>query len=136
MPWDSNDRGGFSSAQPWLPVPPQHLALSVQAQERDSTSALQGFRRLLAWRRQQELLISGDIEFLAATGSVLAFRRFEGRNALLAAFNLSANPASISLPGLTVNQAVGGHGLPEGRFESATLTLPGHGVAFYQLAAP
>jgi alpha-glucosidase len=136
MPWDSNDRGGFSSAQPWLPVPPQHLALSVQAQERDSTSALQGFRRLLAWRRQQELLISGDIEFLAATGSVLAFRRFEGRNALLAAFNLSANPASISLPGLTVNQTVGGHGLPEGRFESATLTLPGHGVAFYQLAAP
>jgi len=136
MPWDSIERGGFSSGTPWLPVPSQHLELSVAAQERDPTSALHGFRRLLDWRRQQDLLISGDIEFLAATESVLAFRRFEGRNALLAAFNLSASPASVSLPGLTVMQAVGGHGLPEGRFESATLTLPGHGVAFFQLAAP
>jgi alpha-glucosidase len=136
MPWDSSERGGFSSGVPWLPVPPQHLALSVAAQERDSGSALHGFRRLLAWRRQHELLISGDIEFLAATDSVLAFRRFDGRHALLAAFNLSAAPASVSLPGLAVLQPIGGHGLPEGRFESATLALPGHGVAFFQLAAP
>ena len=52
MPWDSSERAGFSSGEPWLPVPAQHLALSVAAQERDPTSALHGFRRLLAWRKQ------------------------------------------------------------------------------------
>ena len=135
MPWDSSERGGFSSGEPWLPVPSQHRALSVAAQERDTTSALHGFRRLLAWRRQQELLITGDIEFLAATDSVLAFRRFDAQGALLAAFNLSPEPRQLSLPGSTWLRAIGGHGFPEGRNESANLTLPGHGVAFFQLAA-
>jgi alpha-glucosidase len=135
MPWDSNELAGFTSAEPWLPVPAQHLALSVEAQERDSTSALHGFRKLLAWRKQQPLLISGDIEFLASTDAVLAFRRFDGADALLAAFNLSAEEASVSLPGISVAHAIGGHGLPAGSFASATLTLPGHGVAFFQLSA-
>ena len=136
MPWDSHESGGFSNAKPWLPVPHQHLALSVAAQERDETSALHGFRRLLAWRKQHPLLISGDIEFLAATNSVLAFRRFDDHGALLAAFNLSAEQATLPLAHIQVAHSIGGHGLPEGSFANATLTLPGHGVAFFQLAAP
>src|SRR6187397_1892837 len=108
LPWDSTERAGFSNAAPWLPVPPQHQALSVAAQERDPASALHGFRRLLAWRRQQELLISGDIEFLAATDSVLAFRRFDTQSALLAAFNLSPDAATFELPRIVVTRAITG----------------------------
>jgi alpha-glucosidase len=96
---------------------------------------LHGFRKLLAWRRGQELLIDGEIEFLAATESVLAFRRFDDRGSMLAAFNLSAQVATLPLPQIQVTRSIGGHGLPEGSFASATLTLPGHGVAFFQLAA-
>jgi alpha-glucosidase len=136
MPWDASERAGFSSAAPWLPVPHQHLQLSVEAQENDKSSALHGFRRLLEWRKTQPLLINGDIEFLAATESVLAFRRFDARGSMLAAFNLSGEPASVALPGLAVGELIGGHGLPEGSFASATLHLPGHGVAFFALAAP
>jgi len=134
MPWDSTERGGFSDAEPWLPVPSQHRALSVEAQERDPTSALHGFRRLLAWRREHPLLITGDIEFVLATESVLAFRRFDADGALLAAFNLSATPASVSLPNLRVTAPIGGHGLPQGTFDNGTLHLPAHGVAFFHLA--
>jgi alpha-glucosidase len=136
LPWDASPRGGFSNAEPWLPVPEQHLQLSVEAQEKDKSSALHGFRRLLEWRKSLPLLINGDIEFLAATDSVLAFRRFDSEGSLLAAFNLSGEPASVALPGITVSDAIGGHGLPEGSFANATLQLPGHGVAFFTLAAP
>jgi alpha-glucosidase len=136
LPWDATPRGGFSSAEPWLPVPHQHLQLSVEAQERDKSSALHGFRRLLEWRKSLPLLINGDIEFLAATESVLAFRRFDAHESLLAAFNLSGEPASVALPGITVRETIGGHGLPEGSFANATVSLPGHGVAFFTLAAP
>jgi hypothetical protein len=55
---------------------------------------------------------------------------------LLAAFNLSGEPASVALPGIEVLEAISGHGLPEGTFASATLRLPGHGVAFFATAAP
>jgi alpha-glucosidase len=136
MPWDNTERAGFSTATPWLPVPSQHRELAVIAQESDPSSALHGFRRLLSWRKQVPLLIDGDIEFLAATDSVLAFRRFDRSGGLLAAFNLSGAPASVALPGISVSTAIGGHGLPEGSFADATLRLPGHGVAFFELAAP
>jgi alpha-glucosidase len=136
MPWDASPQAGFSTGAPWLPVPAQHRAVSVAAQERDASSALQGFRRLLAWRLQHPLLITGEIEFLAATDAVLAFRRFDHSNSMLIAFNLSHAPASVALPTLSVGRALTGHGLPEGTFASATLSLPGHGVAFYQLTAP
>ena len=135
MPWDATPLAGFSTGQPWLPVPAQHLALNVSAQERDPTSALHGFRRLLAWRRQHPVLITGDIEFLGATDAVLAFRRFDRSQSMLVAFNLSHAPASIVLPGYETGSSVGGHGLPEGAFASATLSLPAHGVAFFQLPA-
>ena len=88
------------------------------------------------WRKTLPLLITGDIEFLAATDSVLAFRRFDSRRVMLVAFNLSGEPASVALPGITVGELIGGHGLPEGSFANATLHLPGHGVAFFALAAP
>jgi alpha-glucosidase len=135
IPWDSSERAGFSTAEPWLPVPRQHLELAVTAQENDPSSALHGFRKLLAWRKNVPLLLSGDIEFLVATDSVLAFRRFDSQGALLAAFNLSGSPASVNLPGITVSGDIGGHGLPAGTFANATLRLPGHGVAFFDLAA-
>ena len=107
-------------------MPPQHLDLAVSAQERDASSALQGFRRLLAWRKNLPLLMHGDIEFLASTDSVLAF---------LAAFTLSGEPATVALQGVNVGAAIGGHGLPEGSFANATLSLPGHGVAFFEVSA-
>jgi alpha-glucosidase len=135
MPWDRSERAGFSTSEPWLPVPRQHLELAVSSQERDGSSALQGFRRLLAWRKSLPLLIHGDIEFLAATESVLAFCRFDGQKALLAAFNLSGEPASLALPGLNLGAAIGGHGLPPGVFADGAVQLPGHGVAFYELSA-
>jgi alpha-glucosidase len=134
IPWDASERAGFSSAVPWLPVPEQHLKLSVEAQERDASSALHGFRRLLRWRRTIPLLISGEIEFLAATESALVFRRGDSTGALLAAFNLSGEPASVALPGIQVGAPITGHGLPLGSFADATLRLPPHGVAFFHLA--
>jgi alpha-glucosidase len=136
IPWESREGGGFSNVAPWLPVPPQHLALSVAAQEGDASSALHGFRRLLTWRRQQPLLLHGDIEFLSATDSVLVFKRFDESGALLAAFNLSPEPASVSMPEISVGRVIGGHGLPEGALANAILQLPGHGVAFFELTAP
>jgi alpha-glucosidase len=135
MPWDPSERAGFSTGEPWLPVPRQHRDLAVTSQERDPSSALHGFRRLMAWRKRVPLLLDGDIEFLAATDSVLAFRRFDGQRGLLAAFNLSGSPANLPLPNLAVGAAIGGHGLPEGTFANATLSLPGHGVAFFELPA-
>ena len=48
MPWDASERAGFSNGEPVAAGSTISIcALSVAAQERDPTSALHGFRRLL-----------------------------------------------------------------------------------------
>jgi alpha-glucosidase len=134
MPWRKAERGGFSTATPWLPLPPEHVALAVEVQERDPASALQAFRRLMRWRRQHPALLWGDIEFLLATDAVLAFTRQLGDERLLVAFNLSPQGAAVELPRVYSGAALSGHGLPEGKLEGARLTIPAHGVLFSRLA--
>ncbi len=134
IPWRKAERGGFSSATPWLPLPPEQVALAVEVQERDPASALQAFRRLMRWRRQHPALLWGDIEFLLASDAVLAFTRSSGDERLLVAFNLSPQDAGAELPRVYSGTPLSGHGLPEGKLEGARLTIPAHGVLFSRLA--
>jgi alpha-glucosidase len=135
MPWTESERAGFSSGRPWLPVPREHLGLSVATQERNPDSALHAFRRLMNWRKSQPTLITGDIEFLAATNSVLAFLRVTKEERVLVAFNLSKQPTEIALPGIGSGTPLEGHGLPTGTFAAGKLSLPSHGVAFLKVGS-
>ena len=46
IPWDGDaEQAGFSSAEPWLPIGPDHAAMAVNRQEHDPDS-------LLNWTRQ------------------------------------------------------------------------------------
>jgi alpha-glucosidase len=134
LPWTDAPRGGFSTGTPWLPVPTEQLALAVEVQEREPSSTLHAFRRFIHWRRQHPALLWGDIDFLVATGEVLAFtRHYEGER-ILAAFNLSVKQATADLPRVFAGTPLAGHGLPEGKLEGARLTLPPHGVLYLRLA--
>ena len=127
-------QGGFSSGTPWLPLAPEQLALAVDVQERNPSSTLHAFRRFMRWRRQHPALRWGDIEFLLATDTVLAFTRHYNGERILAAFNLSAQDATADLPRVRSGAALGGHGLPDGKLEGARLTIPPHGVVYCRLA--
>src|SRR5262249_11678751 len=88
MPWSDGNGAGFSSAQPWLPIPDGHRKLSVARQQGDPESVLNGFRAFMQWRRGQPALRGGAIRFLDAPEPVLLFTRTaaDGR-ALLVAIN-------------------------------------------------
>jgi alpha-glucosidase len=134
MPWRTTAHAGFSEAEPWLPVPPEHLDLAVEAQERDADSTLHAFRHFMRWRQAMPVLRHGDIEFVATTDSVLAFTRRLNGEGILAAFNLSPQPQSLELTGAHAGAALSGHGLPEGTLDCNRLSLPVHGALFTRLA--
>lgn len=97
MPWAAEEaNGGFSTAAPWLPMPPEHLPMAVDAQERDAESVLHFYRRFLAWRRSQPALVGGGMELLPTHLQVVAFVRDLGANRVLCAFNLSQE--TVELP--------------------------------------
>jgi alpha-glucosidase len=129
MPWTPQlPAAGFTTGTPWLPVPQEHRAAAVSAQEQDADSPLAFARRFIAWRRTKAQLTRGDIVFFDAPEPVLALRRaVEGMPAVLAAFNLSNGEVEFDWPEAADAQDIDGHGLP-GTRAGARVTLPPYGA--------
>ena len=100
IPWQRQAmHGGFSTAEPWLPVDSRHYDLAVDAQEGDDGSTLNVTRRVVALRAAYPALRSGDMTVRPAEiDDVLVFQRGQGAEALLCAFNLSPETRIWSLP--------------------------------------
>ncbi|MHA6206083.1 alpha-glucosidase family protein [Dyella soli] len=133
MPWNAGLNAGFSVGDPWLPVPAEHRARAVTAQEAEPASALHGFRAFMAWRKSQPALRWGDIFFFDTPEPVLAFTRRHGDETMLAAFNLSGEAVSMAWPAHGSVTPVNGHGLAQGTLVDGRLELPGHGALFARL---
>jgi alpha-glucosidase len=89
MPWQSSaPHAGFSTAVPWLPVSPEHLALAVDRQQHDADSLLALTRGLIDLRRRNAALRNGSLRFIDAPADVLAFERNSAESHVLCAFNL------------------------------------------------
>ncbi|MCY4542568.1 MAG: alpha-amylase family glycosyl hydrolase [Rhodobacteraceae bacterium] len=99
MVWSADERhGGFSNADPWLPVPAEHLPLSVKESEHDASSLLHAYRRAIRMRRRFTELRSGTLERVRAEENALTFLRRTGSTALYCAFNLQDTPTIVTMP--------------------------------------
>ena len=103
MPWDgTKSMAGFSEADDtWLPIPQDHLPLSVEKQENDDNSTLHFTRDFLNWRKIQPLLRAGEIEFLDnLPDHILGFKRINDDQEMTFIFNLSETPTTLTLTDL------------------------------------
>ncbi|MDE2304424.1 MAG: alpha-glucosidase [Gammaproteobacteria bacterium] len=131
MPWTgAAPSGGFSKASPWLPIPAAHLARSVDRQDLDPLSALNGFRRFLQWRKLHPELVRGGIRFVAATGGGYILERALQADRLIAAFNFTGERLELPFDAAQSLESVGGHGLPPGSVEGSRIVLPAFGAFF------
>jgi alpha-glucosidase len=116
------DDGGFTTGEPWLPLGD---GASVAAQERDPGSLLALYRRLLALRRAEPALATGDWALVRAADGVLAYTR---GGTFLVALNLTGEERALDVPDGEVV-------LGDGRRVAGALRLPGDGAAVVRLAA-
>jgi alpha-glucosidase len=117
MQWDASDGAGFTTAEPWLPIPADHAAINVEAEQDDPASMLGYYRRLLALRRGEPALEVGRFQAVEAQGTVLAYTRHgrTGETGFLVALNLASAPASLRAPdGAVGTVAVSTHLAREG----------------------
>lgn len=134
MPWQADQvNAGFSSGKPWLPVPAEHAAHAVSAQDQDDQSVLNFARHILAWRKKYPQLSRGEISFFDAPEPVLAIRRdLTGSNTLLAAFNLGNQSVSFNWPATQNAVQLKDAGLP-GQAVDGVVNLPAYGAWFGEL---
>jgi alpha-glucosidase len=90
LPWHAgDDHAGFTSGTPWLPVPDEHKALSIAAQEADPDSPLHTWRRLARWRKAHPALREGTLRLLDVPAPLIGFERMSPAERLLLVFNPS-----------------------------------------------
>ena len=76
MQWDASTHGGFTTAKPWLSVNPNHTRINAAAQVGDPDSVFSHYRKLIALRKQYDVIAYGDFAPLDETHpSVLAYTR-------------------------------------------------------------
>jgi alpha-glucosidase len=99
MVWHHEEtHGGFSSTSPWLPVYDDHYNAAVALQHAEDNSVLTAYRSFLGWRREQSILLEGDIEFLKSPKDTLVFVRSLGEERLVIALNLSETGNTLTMP--------------------------------------
>jgi alpha-glucosidase len=88
MPWERDAANcGFSDAEPWLPLGPDHAARAVDVQDNDPASLLSLTRELVAMRNAHPALLTGGLNILEARDSLLVFERVTPGSHLLCAYN-------------------------------------------------
>lgn len=100
MPWvESAPQAGFSTAaKTWLPLAESHIPLAVDKQEADDKSLLHAYRQFLAWRKDNEIFRTSDIEILESPDDIIAFKRVLHGQTMLCVFNAANDERGWTLP--------------------------------------
>jgi alpha-glucosidase len=95
MQWDATPQAGFSTAQPWLPLPDDYVHENAANLAADKQSILSLYRALIGLRKQTPALVTGAYVPLAAEGELLLYKRQDEEGSLLIALNLGDEPVSV-----------------------------------------
>jgi alpha-glucosidase len=100
MVWDNSPpNGGFSNgSKPWLPVSPDHLALSVEQSETNQKSIIHHYRKAIALRHAHTALKTGDASAMQVENGCLVFRRSAQDAEIYCAFNLTDEHVVLDAP--------------------------------------
>jgi len=90
MPWaEISPYAGFSTAEPWLPIPADHIASAVSKQDGDANSVLTIARELIELRRSSPIIRTGSFQSLDLPLPLLGFDRVDETGRLRCLFNLA-----------------------------------------------
>lgn len=90
MQWNGDDdNAGFSGGEPWLPVNPNYVDISVEQQDNDDTSVLNFYRQMIEIRKSNLVLLDGTIKFNEDKKYILSYVRKYGDRRILIVANLS-----------------------------------------------
>ena len=90
MQWDASQHAGFTTGSPWIEANPDHVEVNAAAQVDDPASVYHHYRRLIALRHDNPVVVHGDFVMLAPEHPALyAFTRTLEDVTLLVVANFS-----------------------------------------------
>ena len=99
MQWNAGENGGFSEAEPWISMNPNHKTINAVSQVDDPDSIFAHYRKLIALRKQYDVIANGDFAPLdMAHPSVLAYTRRTDREDLVVINNFYRKEVDWTCP--------------------------------------
>lgn len=99
MQWDSSANAGFSEAKPWIKVNPNYTEINAQEQLNREDSVFHYYQKLIALRKQKEIIVYGNFELLLPEDEdIFMYTRALEKEKLLVICNFSINERAVELP--------------------------------------
>ena len=85
MQWDDSENGGFTTGKPWLKVNPNYKKINAAAEVDDPDSVFNYYKKLIALRKENDIIVDGTYELLEAADENLFIytRSLNGRKLLV-----------------------------------------------------
>lgn len=99
MQWNGKKYGGFSDTEPWIPMSAEFREeITAEAQQKDETSILAFYKKLIAMRKKYPLIAKGEISFLeTGTDTALAYQRRLGNQWMAVYCNLDGKGQKVNI---------------------------------------
>jgi len=124
MQWDATKNAGFSNETPWLPIHKNHTKVNVLNQENDQNSVLNHFRKMVALRKDNLLLVYGNYEIIQEEHpTIYAYSRTLEDQKMLILLNFSELESSIELSNYDDSKEVLINNYSELSVDKNTITL-------------
>jgi oligo-1,6-glucosidase len=129
--WDTNENAGFTTGEPWLKVNDNYNTLNAEAQEKDPSSVLNYFRKMVELRKSNPVLVYGKYTLLDKKNpDVYAYTRELDGSKMLVLLNFTSKKAKVKT-GINTKKASLLINNYEG--ESSVIELRPYEAAVYQL---
>jgi len=99
MQWDDTENAGFTQGTPWIGVNPNYRTINAKAQQKDPDSVFHYYQKLIALRKEYDIIPYGTYELLMPEDEELYVfeRAYEGRK-LLVVCSFADHERSYSIP--------------------------------------
>ena len=95
--WNDLQNAGFTTGTPWLKVNPNYKTVNVAAEEKDSNSCLNYFKKIVKLRKDNLVLVYGKYTLLDADNpQVYAYTRELNGRKILVLLNFSKTSATVN----------------------------------------
>ncbi|MEH6992574.1 alpha-glucosidase [Neobacillus drentensis] len=94
--WDTTANGGFTTGTPWIRVNPRYDEINVKAALEDPQSIFYFYQKLIALRKEMDIIIEGDFKLLLEDSTeVFAYERNWKDEQLLVLCNFSSTEVAV-----------------------------------------
>lgn len=96
MQWSADKNAGFTEGTPWIQVPENYKEINAQAEEQEKDSVYVFNKKLIALRKEKDIIAEGTIDFLEKENAdVLAYKRNYQDEELIDLNNLTGRSVAI-----------------------------------------